>query len=180
MTISDGGRPFASQASIIALILGVLYRPGLSKPVRPPTAARLRPLTEHSFHDSVLEPLRDDLFSKAAKFVHAEAWNGVQHPRNEARRYCGITQGDAEVDPEKAKLLYEKALAIHVAATDFFTAHTDLVQAAKDRGYNLDALRRDRHPRVRHLDAIYEPQHHRSWSDAPAPAWPGGRGPRPA
>jgi hypothetical protein len=134
---------------------------------------------EHTFDDPVLEKLGDDLTSKAATFAHEEAWTSVDHPRLDARRYVGVSQGEADGDPEMLKRLREGAEKILGAATEFTTAHDDLVKAAKDRGYNLDALGRDRHPRVRDLDEIYEPEQRRSWSDAPAPPWPGGPGPSP-
>lgn len=46
--------------------------------------------------------------------------------------------------------------AIFPAAQAFLKAHADLVKDARDRGYRVDVLSEERHPKVREWDCIHD------------------------
>jgi hypothetical protein len=120
---------------------------------------------EHEFTDPVMEEKRADLYAKAVALLGAQTGNAWRSKYNPMHNNPGMSIGEAEFDPEKMKLLEERAEAIRAKAFPFLDAHKALVQTARNRGYNLDALGRDRHPRVRDLDETYVPRQRRSWAD---------------
>lgn len=112
---------------------------------------------EHSFRDPALEAARADLYEKAKMFMHVEALRGFVSRHNRGWRDAGYTPGEAEGIPEREKLIEGRSEEISAAAQAFTQAHDQLVRAARDRGYRVDALSRDKHPRVQQLDDIRDP-----------------------
>lgn len=82
---------------------------------------------EHAFKDPDLEAERLRLVQAANDFLYKEAINGFTNRHISLMRDAGYTAGE-----------------------------DDLVQTAKDKGYDLDAMRADVHPAVAELDQRIE------------------------
>jgi hypothetical protein len=111
---------------------------------------------EHQFRDPELEASRAELYARAVSFIQVEAHEGYPDQYDRRRRNAGYTPTEAEGLPEREELIEQRHQAILTTAEGFDAAHRAFVLIAKRRGYNIDALSRDRHPRVQEWDQIYE------------------------
>ncbi|HET8815537.1 MAG TPA: hypothetical protein VFM51_11360 [Solirubrobacterales bacterium] len=98
---------------------------------------------EHEFQSKPLERARQELRQAAGRFLEEEAMKAIMAPDN-GRRWIGIASGELDVSPpEKRKLYEEREHDIHLAATEFTSAHDALVRVAKKRGFDLSSLDSD-------------------------------------
>jgi hypothetical protein len=97
---------------------------------------------EQNFDDPSLDELRVSLRVAAEDFLETEAANGFPAQVGTGRRNTGWASGELEGDQERYAIAEARRQEIHEAATRFMTAHDDLVRAARQRGYGLQALER--------------------------------------
>ena len=113
---------------------------------------------EHHFLDPRLEEKRAVLYAAASEFLKQEAKHGFppQGWGTTADRVPGYSPSESEglVDREETVEIHRSA--IFPAAAAFLEAHAELVQYARDRGYLVDALTEERHPKVHEWDRIQE------------------------
>ena len=98
---------------------------------------------EHEFQPKPLERARQKLRHAAGQFLEEEAMKAIMAPDTD-RRWIGIASGELDVaPPEKRQLYEERQHDIHLAATEFTSAHHALVRVAKKRGFDLSGLDSD-------------------------------------
>jgi hypothetical protein len=113
---------------------------------------------EHQFDDGELERARAKLTQKARVFRHAEAMNGFPSRHNRGFRDPGWSGGEVEGVPEREKLFDQRHEAMFAARTEFLEAFEAFVTIARTKGFSIDAIKLDRHPRVLQFDAITNPE----------------------
>jgi hypothetical protein len=109
---------------------------------------------EEHFDDRRLESKRARLQEAAEAFVDAEGNNGWPSDFGRSMRDAGYTGGQVEGRPDLQTIVVPRWKAIFAARNDFLDAFDALVETAKARRYDLDALARERHPKVVTLDDI--------------------------
>jgi hypothetical protein len=113
---------------------------------------------EHHFRDQALDQKRAALLETANKFLTEEAGHGFPPQRwgTAADRVPGYSPSEAEGITKLEETVERHRSAIYPAAQAFLRAHADFVQTARDRGYRIDALTRERHPDVQEWDQIQD------------------------
>ncbi len=113
---------------------------------------------EHHFLDRHIEPKRAVLFDAAAEFLSQEAKHGFppQGWGSTAERVPGFSPSESEGARDREQTVEIHRGAIFPPAQAFLKAHAELVEAARARGYRVDALSRERHPEVREWDRLQE------------------------
>jgi hypothetical protein len=107
---------------------------------------------EHAFKDPDLEAERQRLMQAANDFLHKEAMNGFPSRHIPHMRDAGYTAGEAEGLPEREQLIEPRLQKIREAAAELVDVYDDLVRTAKDKGYDLNAMKADIHPKVAEHD----------------------------
>jgi hypothetical protein len=108
---------------------------------------------EHELSDSGLEQARVTLLQAAGEFAYEEAMHGFVSDRDPAKRIPGYTPSEAEGDSRREQAVRTHSSAIWAAGKVFLAAHENLIRLARTRGYNVEALKRDRHPRALEIDS---------------------------
>lgn len=111
---------------------------------------------EHAFDDPELEAERQRLMQATHDFLHKEAMNGYPSRHVPYLRDAGYTAGEAEGLPERERLIAPRQQAIFEAAITLAKVYDDLVRTAKGKGYNLDAMKVELHPKVEEFDQRIE------------------------
>ncbi len=108
---------------------------------------------EHQFDDEELEARRQHLVQAANQFLYRDAKNGFVSRHIPNMRDAGYTPAEVEGDAEREQLLNRRQRALSASAGDLLKAYNDLVSAARKKGYSLETIDNDRHPRVGEHDA---------------------------
>jgi hypothetical protein len=113
---------------------------------------------EHHFLDHRLEKRRATLYEAAAEFLEQEANHGFppQGWGTGAERVAGYSPSESEGLPDREETVERHRSAIFPAAQTLLEAHAELVKDARERGYRVDALSHERHPKVRDWDDIQD------------------------
>lgn len=114
---------------------------------------------ENTFRDPELEAERQRLVQAANDFLHKEAMNGFPSRHVPHLRDAGYTPGEAEGLPERERLIAPRQRAIFEAAITLAEIYNDFVRTAKKKGYNLDAMKAEVHPKVAEHDQRIEEIH---------------------
>jgi hypothetical protein len=107
---------------------------------------------EHAFNDSDLEAERRRLMQAANDFLYKEAMNGFPSRHVPHMRDAGYTAGEADGLPDRERLIEPRLQKIREAAVELVDVYDDLVRTAKDKGYELDAIKAEIHPKVAEHD----------------------------
>lgn len=108
---------------------------------------------EHQFEDEGLETARQRLMQAANQFLYIEAMNGFVNRHARGMRDAGYTPTEADGIPDREQLLERRRSILWPAANDVVEVYDALVATAKARGYSIEALNSDDHPRVSEHDA---------------------------
>ena len=87
-----------------------------------------------------MERRRASLYAAADRFIWAEAKNGFVHQHRENLRNTGWLMGDLEGNDRAQAVADERARTIRAAAHETIKAYEDLLDAARRRKLNLDAI----------------------------------------
>jgi len=115
---------------------------------------------EHAFNDPDLEAERQRLMQAANEFLYKEAMNGFPSRHVPHMRDAGYTAGEAEGLPDRERLIQSRLQTIREAASKLVDVYDELVRTAKNKGYELDAMKADFHPKVadhdQRIEAIFK------------------------
>jgi len=107
---------------------------------------------EHAFKDAQLEAERRRLIQAANDFLYKEAMNGFPSDAVPHLRNAGYSAGEAEGLPEREALIKPRLETIRTAAAELVAVYDELVITAKEKGYDLSAMKAEIHPKVAEHD----------------------------